>query len=140
MSNKSCKESVPELRPGYEVAVHQKIKEGNKERIQIFKGMVIAVNPGHGVDSTFTVRKVSEGIGVERVYPIHSPNIVKIDVTRAFKFRQSKPNFIRSLSGKALRFKELALNLRHKKFEKIAEQPISTEEAPAPVTEAPKEE
>ncbi len=116
-SKKYCKASVPDLRPGYLVKVYQTIKEGTKERIQMFEGTVIAVNAGHGVESTFTVRKISEGVGVERVYPIHSPNIVKIDVLRAHKVRRAKLGFLKALSGKALRLKEVALNLEHKEFE-----------------------
>jgi len=133
-SNKYTKNEVPQIRVGYQVEVSQKIKEGNKERVQTFKGMVIAVNPGHGVNSTFTVRKISDGIGVEKVYPIHSPNIVDIKVVRAHKIRQAKPNYIRGLSGKGLRFKEVALNLKTKLFPK-KEAPKaeaeSTEEAEA---------
>jgi large subunit ribosomal protein L19 len=116
-SKKFCKASVPDIRPGYLVKVHQKIKEGTKERIQAFEGTVIAVNAGHGVESTFTVRKISEGIGVEKVFPIHSPNVVKVDVLRAHKVRRAKLRFLRELSGKALRLKEVDLKLEHKEFE-----------------------
>lgn len=113
-TNQFCKAEVPELKPGYQIEVHQKIKEGNKERVQVFKGVVIAVNPGEGVNSTFVVRKVSDGIGVERTYPIHSPNIVKIVVNRAHKVRRAKLNYLRARSGKALRMREVTLNLKHK--------------------------
>lgn len=119
-ANKFCKDSVPDLRPGMIVKVHQKIKEGNKTRVQVFQGTVIAVNPGHGVDSTFTVRKISEGIGVEKVYPYHSPNIVKIEVQRAQKVRRAKLNFLRERSGKALRLKEIPLKLKNKETAKEA--------------------
>ena len=108
---KHVKEEVPVIKPGYEVSVHQKIKEGNKERVQQFKGMVIAINPGTGLNHTFTVRKVSDGIGVEKVFPIHSPNVVKIDVLRAYKIRRAKLYYLRKLSGKALRLPEVALKL-----------------------------
>lgn len=116
--NQSCKETVPDLKPGYLVAVHQKIKEGNKERVQVFQGTVIKTNAGHGVNDMFTVRKISEGIGVEKTFPIHSPTIVKIDVIRAHKVRRAKLNYLRELSGKALRMKEIPLKLREKAFAK----------------------
>jgi len=128
MSDKSCKKEVPDLRAGYQVRVHQKIKEGNKERIQVFGGMVIAVNSGHGVDATFTVRKIAEGIGVERVFPFHSPSIVKIEVQRSHKVRQAKLNYIRDLSGKSLRFQETDLDLKEKSFD----VPVEEEQASAP--------
>jgi large subunit ribosomal protein L19 len=123
-TKKYCKASVPDLRAGYLVKVHQKIKEGNKERVQVFEGTVIAVNPGHGVESTFTVRKIAEGVGVEKTYPIHSPNVVKIDVLRAHKVRRAKLGFLRSLSGKALRLKETELKLEHKEFEQEVEEKV----------------
>ena len=128
--NQYCKDSVPEMKAGYLVAVHQKIKEGNKERIQIFQGTVIKVNAGHGVDSTFTVRKISEGVGVEKIFPIHSPTIVKIDVLRAHKVRRAKLNYLRDLSGKALRMKEIPLRLREKTFAKPAPKAEAKEETP----------
>jgi large subunit ribosomal protein L19 len=136
-ANKFCKQSVPDLRPGMIVKVHQKIIEGNKTRVQIFQGTVIAVNPGHNVDATFTVRKISEGIGVEKVFPFHSPNVVKIDVQRAQKVRRAKLTFLRERSGKALRLKEVPLNLKEKKFEQLkAEEP----KVEAPVKEDVKAE
>lgn len=115
-SEKYCKKKVPQLKPGYHIKVHQKIKEGNKERVQIFEGMVIGVNAGYGTEESFTVRKISEGIGVEKIFPIHLPTIVKIDVLRSHKVRRARLNFLRSLSGKALRLKEVPLNLREKDF------------------------
>jgi len=138
-TKKFCKESVPDLRPGYLVKVHQRIKEGTKERVQVFEGTVIAVNAGHGVESTFTVRKISEGIGVEKTYPIHSPNIVKIDVLRAHKVRRAKLRFLRELSGKALRLKEVPLKLEHKEFEQKVEAPAVEEKSEAVVEEVKEE-
>jgi len=131
-----CKEEVPHLKPGYLVKVHTKIKEGNKERVQVFQGTVIKTNAGYGVDDTFTVRKISEGVGVERIFPIHSPNITKIEVLRAHKVRRAKLNYLRALSGKALRLKEIPLTLTFKKFEKplaavaVAEEAVVAEAAP----------
>lgn len=133
--NQSCKASVPDLKPGYLIAVHQKIKEGNKERVQVFQGTVIKTNSGHGINDNFTVRKVSEGIGVERTFPVHAPSIIKIEVIRAYKVRQAKLNYLRNLSGKALRMKEIPLNLREKFFKKAsdvkASEDTSETEAPA---------
>ncbi|MCF7846890.1 MAG: 50S ribosomal protein L19 [Candidatus Gracilibacteria bacterium] len=126
-SEKHGKASVPKLRSGYIVKVHQKIKEGDKTRIQVFQGTIIAVNPGHGVDETFTVRKISEGIGVEKVFPIHSPNVVKIEVMRAQKVRRAKLNFLRKLSGKSLRLKEVSFRPEEKTFAVEAEEEATEE-------------
>lgn len=109
---KYCKQSVPDVRTGYLVCVHQKIKEGNKERIQKFQGTVIKTNSASGISKSFTVRKISEGIGVEKTFLLHSPNLVKVDVLRAHKVRRSKLYFLRALSGKALRLREVPLKLR----------------------------
>jgi|ERR1051326_1621313 large subunit ribosomal protein L19 len=87
---------LPEFRPGYTVRVHQRIREGGKERVQIFEGLVIAKKGGSGVNATFTVRKIASGVGVERIYPIHSPNIVKLEVTKAPQVRKAKLYYVRS--------------------------------------------
>ena len=99
------KEKIPQFKPGDTIRVHLKIKEGEKERIQIFEGVVIAKKHG-GVRETFTVRKVSFGIGVERIFPLHSPLIKKIDVKRKGKVRRAKLYYLRKLKGKAARIKE----------------------------------
>ena len=99
------KEDVPAFRPGDNVKVHVRIKEGDRERIQIFEGLVIA-RRGGGVSETYTVRKMSYGVGVERIFPVHSPMVAKIEVTRRGKVRRAKLNYIRSLSAKAARIKE----------------------------------
>ena len=96
---------VPTFHPGDTVKVFVKIKEGNRERIQMFEGLVIK-RQGGGVSETFTVRKVSYGIGVERTFPVHSPAIEKIEVSRTGKVRRAKLNYIRTLSAKASRIKE----------------------------------
>jgi len=86
---------LPEFRVGHTVKVHQKIKEGSKERVQIFEGVVIARKGGSGVNATFMVRKIASGVGVERIYPLHSPNIVKLEVTKSPNVRQSKIYYVR---------------------------------------------
>jgi large subunit ribosomal protein L19 len=95
----------PEMRSGDTVRVHVKVREGDKERIQIFEGMVIAMHRG-GVRATFTVRKVSFGQGVERIFPLHSPTVDRIEVLRGARVRRAKLTFLRDLRGKAARMKE----------------------------------
>jgi len=97
--------SRPEMRSGDTVRVHVKVREGDKERIQVFEGMVIGQHRG-GARATFTVRKVSFGQGVERIFPLHSPTIDKIEVVRGAKVRRAKLYFLRDLKGKAARMKE----------------------------------
>lgn len=86
---------LPEFKTGATVKVHQKIREGGKERVQIFEGLVIARKGGTGTNATFTVRKIASGVGVERIYPIHSPNIVKLEVTKQGKVRRAKIYYVR---------------------------------------------
>ena len=95
----------PAFRPGDTVKVYVKIKEGDRERIQLFEGLVIKKRGG-GISETFTVRKISNGVGVERTFPVHAPNVDKIDVVRKGKVRRAKLNYIRKLSAKAARIKE----------------------------------
>ncbi|TCS79210.1 50S ribosomal protein L19 [Tepidibacillus fermentans] len=96
---------LPEFRPGDTVRVHVKVIEGQRERIQVFEGVVIK-RRGSNVSATFTVRKVSYGVGVERTFPLHSPKIDKIEVIRRGKVRRAKLYYLRNLSGKAARIKE----------------------------------
>jgi len=98
------KKQVPAFKAGDTVSVHYKIREGNKERIQIYQGVVIQRN-SVGVNETFTVRKMSNGIGVERIFPINSPNIDKVDVVNFGKVRRAKLFYLRALTGKAARIK-----------------------------------
>lgn len=95
----------PAFRSGDNVAVHYKIVEGAKERIQIFRGDVIKIN-GEGSTKTFTVRKLSNGVGVERIFPISSPNVVKLDILKRGKVRRSKLYYLRGLVGKKAKIKE----------------------------------
>jgi large subunit ribosomal protein L19 len=95
----------PAMKSGDTVKVHVKVREGDKERIQVFEGMVIGMHRG-GVRASFTVRKVSFGQGVERIFPLHSPTIDKVEVIRSAQVRRAKLNFLRNLRGKAARMKE----------------------------------
>lgn len=99
------KKDLPEFRPGDSLKVHVRIVEGNRERIQLFEGVVIA-RKGKGISETFTVRKISYGVGVERTFPVNSPKIDKIEVTKRGKVRRAKLYYLRGLSGKAARIKE----------------------------------
>ncbi|CQR47717.1 50S ribosomal protein L19 [Paraliobacillus sp. PM-2] len=96
----------PDFRPGDTVKVHLKVVEGNRERIQVFEGVVIKRQNG-GISETFTVRKISYGVGVERTIPLHSPRIDKIEVSRRGKVRRAKLYYLRNLRGKAARIKEI---------------------------------
>jgi large subunit ribosomal protein L19 len=97
----------PDMKSGDTVRVHVKVREGDKERIQIFEGIVIGLHRG-GSRASFTVRKVSFGQGVERIFPLHSPTIAKVDLVRSARVRRAKLYFLRSLKGKAARMKETA--------------------------------
>ena len=99
------KTDVPDFRAGDSVRVHVRVVEGQKERVQVFQGVVIA-RRGSGTSETFTVRKTSSGVAVERIFPLHSPNLTKIDVFRRGKVRRSKLYYLRSLRGKAARIEE----------------------------------
>ena len=96
---------IPAFRPGDTVRVHAKVVEGSRERIQIFEGVVIA-RKGAGISETYTVRKISNGIGVERTFPIHTPRVDKIEVVRYGKVRRAKLYYLRNLRGKAARIQE----------------------------------
>lgn len=94
-----------EIGPGYTVKVYQKIKEGDKEKFQIFEGLVIAKKHGKGISSTITVRKTISGVGVERIFPVHSPSIEKIEVVKQEKVRRAKLYYLRKAKGKRARLK-----------------------------------
>jgi len=104
---KFMKKNVPDIKTGDTIKVSILVKEGEKERVQVFEGLVIATKHGKGLDGTFTVRKESYGVGVERVFPLHSPRIVKIERTKQSKVRRSKIYYMRDLKGKETRLKEL---------------------------------
>lgn len=99
------RDDLPDFKSGDSLRVHVKIKEGDKERIQVFVGTVIS-RRGGGTGATFTVRKTSQGIGVERIFPLHSPNIDKIELIRSGRVRRAKLYYLRNLTGKSARIKE----------------------------------
>ena len=99
------RDDLPEFSPGDTISVGVRVVEGNKERLQVFKGVVISKNGG-GVEETFTVRKISSGVGVERIFPLHSPMINSIKVDRKGKVRRAKLHYLRGLTGKATKITE----------------------------------
>lgn len=105
ITKNQLRDDIPEFRPGCTVKVDVRIKEGDKSRIQVFEGLVIS-KKGRGIGETFTVRKMSNGVGVERTFPVNSPIIEKITVLRVGKVRRAKLFYLRGLSGKASRIKE----------------------------------
>ena len=100
---------MPDFLPGDTVRVHVKIREGDKERIQVFQGVVISKRKG-GINATFTVRKVSYGVGVERIFPTHSPIIDRVEIVTRGRVRRAKIYYLRKLRGKAARIREKRLN------------------------------
>lgn len=140
---KSFLKDVPQLRTGYTVRVHQKIKEGDKERVQIFEGLIIKKSGGNKVGETITVRKISDGVGVEKIFPVNSPNIVKIEVVKVAKVRRSKLYYMRERFGKSARLKERQISQEEQKalVRKIEKDDIkvetATEEKVEAQTEAP---
>ena len=139
IEKENMKEKVPQFKVGDLIDVHVKTVEGEKERIQIFNGTVIS-KKGSGNRVTFTVRRVVQGEGVERVFPLHSPNIVDIVVKKSHKVRRAKLYYLRDRKGKSARLKEI--RRRVKKTSKVentapvvaAEEPVETEETPAEAT------
>ena len=106
LTKEQLKTDVPEFRPGDTVRVHVRIVEGSRERIQVFEGVVIK-RRGGGISETFTARKISYGVGVERTFPLHTPKIEKLEVTRRGRVRRAKLYYLRNLRGKAARIREL---------------------------------
>lgn len=106
VTNNQLRKDLPDFRSGATVRVHVRIKEGEKSRIQVFEG-VVTEKKGGGIGETFTVRKISNGVGVERKFPLHSPIIDKIEVVRQGKVRRNKLRYLRNRSGKSARLKEV---------------------------------
>ena len=121
-NKKQLKDDLPEIKSGYTVRVHQKIKEGDKQRIQIFEGLVISKKHGKGINAMITVRKISQGIGVERIFPIHAPFIEKIEVIKKHKVRRAKLYYIRHKSAKQARLKEIKEKPQKTETKKIEEK------------------
>ena len=133
----SVKSNIPALNPGMTVKVYQKIKEGDKERIQAFEGVVIAVGSGTSVEKNFTVRKMVGDIGVEKIFPFHSPVVTKVEIKKAGKVRRSKLYYMRDRSGKAARMKDIAFTKEvEQSIEQLAAQKAK-EEAEKAAAEAP---
>jgi len=140
---KFSKKNVPNILPGDTVKVFQKIKDGAKERIQVFEGTVLGKKHGSEVGATITVRKVSKGVAVERIFPIHSPLIEKIEVVKRSKVRRAKLYFLRTAKGKRGRLKRLDVNLGEiNKVEEISEEEVEekTEEVKGETTEETEKE
>ncbi|AKG73765.1 50S ribosomal protein L19 [Salinicoccus halodurans] len=106
LTKEQLKTDLPDFKPGDTVRVHVRIVEGSRERIQVFEGVVIK-RRGGGISETFTVRKISYGVGVERTFPVHTPKIEKLEVTRRGRVRRAKLYYLRNLRGKAARIREL---------------------------------
>lgn len=150
IEHEQLKNKIPELKVGDTVKVHQKIKEGNRERIQVFEGIIIKKQNG-GVNQTFTVRKISYGVGVEKTFLIHSPLVEKVEVVRVGKARRAKLYYLRDRVGKAAKTKEDVLaRVEDKEItvkEELVEEPVAeevatenvSEEATTPVEAAPEE-
>ena len=148
IEHEQLKNKIPELRIGNTVRVHVRIKEGNKERIQVFEGIVIK-KQGGGVNATFTVRKISYGVGVEKTFLIHSPLVEKVEVVRVGKARRAKLYYLRDRVGKASKTKELVgARIENREIvvkEEVVpgeavEAEVATEEAVAEAVEAAKVE
>ena len=143
IEHEQLKNKIPELKIGDTVRVHQKIKEGNRERIQVFEGIIIK-KQGGGVNATFTVRKIAYGVGVEKTFLVHSPMVEKVELVRVGKARRAKLYYLRDRIGKAAKTKEnTGARIENKeitiKADVAEEAPVEAapEEAPAVETEAP---
>ena len=143
IEHEQLKNKIPELKIGDTVKVHQKIKEGNRERIQVFEGIIIK-KQGGGVNATFTVRKIAYGVGVEKTFLVHSPMVEKVELVRVGKARRAKLYYLRDRVGKAAKTKEnTGARIENKeitiKADLAEEAPVEVapEEAPAVETETP---
>lgn len=138
IEHEQLKNKIPDLKVGNTVRVHQRIKEGNRERIQVFEGIIIK-KQGGGLNATFTVRKIAYGVGVEKTFLIHSPLVEKVEVVRVGKARRAKLYYLRDRVGKAAKTKEdIGARIENKEIvlkEEVAEAKVEAEAA----TEAPVE-
>lgn len=130
VEHEQLKNKIPELKVGNTVRVHQRIKEGNRERVQVFEGIIIK-KQGGGVNATFTVRKIAYGVGVEKTFMVHSPMVEKVEVVRVGKARRAKLYYLRDRVGKAAKTKEnIGARIENKEIiikEDIIEEPVSEE-------------
>ena len=145
IEHEQLKNKIPELKVGNTVRVHVRIKEGNKERIQVFEGIIIKVQGG-GLNQTFTVRKISYGVGVEKTFLVHSPLVEKVELVRVGKARRAKLYYLRDRVGKAAKTKEqIGARIENREItlkEDLVEEPATNEEVAtqeAPVEAAPEE-
>ena len=106
ITKNDLRSDIPDFKSGDTIEVGVKVVEGNRSRVQLFEGVVIAISSGGGINKTFTIRKISNGVGVERIFPIHSPNIDNIKILKRGKVRRAKLYYLRSRTGKAARIKE----------------------------------
>ncbi len=138
IEHEQMKNKIPVLNVGNTVRVHVRVKEGNRERIQVFEGIIIKVQGG-GVNQTFTVRKISYGVGVEKTFLVHSPAVEKVEVTRVGKARRAKLFYLRDRLGKSAKTKEkIGARIETKEItikEELAEEPVSEETASNEVAE-----
>ena len=137
----SLRKDIPNFRPGDELKVHVRVIEGNKSRVQVFQGLVIS-RRGSGIRETFTVRKISYGVGVERVFPVHAPVIEKIELVRKGEVRRAKLYYLRDLRGKAAKIRERRggeeLEAIYAEAAPLVETPVAeTEVVEAPVVDTP---
>ena len=139
IEHEHLKEKIPVLKVGNTVRVHQKIKEGNRERIQVFEGIIIK-KQGGGLNATFTVRRIASGVGVEKTFLIHSPLVEKVELVRVGKARRAKLYYLRDRVGKAAKTKEqIGARIEDKEITvkaTIEEEPVVEEKVEAPVEEA----
>lgn len=136
ISRSSTRIDLPDFKVGQTVRIHQKIKEGEKTRLQAFEGIIIKARQGSGINATITVRKIVDGVGVERVFPIHSPLIAKVEITREARVRRSKLYFLRDRSGKSARMKTTMLEGQvYEPKAYVEDVPAVAEEVAAPIVE-----
>ncbi len=128
-----------DIKVGDTVRVHQRIKEGEKERIQVFEGLVIAKKHGNGINGTFTVRKVASGVGVEKIFPIHMPMIEKVEIVKSGKVRRSKIYYIRDAKGRRGRLKEIKRVEKKEILEKEEEKKSEESVKETEIAKEPKE-
>lgn len=132
IESRFLREDIPQIKPGDTVRVHLRIREGEKERVQVFEGVVLRVK-GQGARATFTVRKVSFGIGVERIFPLYSPRVEKVEIVSSGRVRRARLYYLRALSGKKARLRGRSVGDRRRR---IPESLLGAPEPEAPAPDA----